>query len=1406
MPLVFVTVELSFGAAGLKAGERVLIHAGSGGVGLAAIQMAHAAGAEVFATASAPKQAFLRGLGVKHVFDSRQTQFGQQILDATGGEGVHVVLNSLTGEGFIDASLSCLAKGGRFVELGRRDILSAEEMATVRPDAAYHVINVDEMKTQEPGRLGEALTAVMERVAAGELHPIHHSRWSMSEPGAAFKFMQSARHVGKLVLARSALQTGRLREDGTYLITGGLGGIGCALAGRLADLGAGAIVLNGRRDPDPEAVETIAALRERGVNVQVELADVTDSAAVDAMLERIDSTLPPLAGVIHCVGVLSDAALANQTWESFRQVVWPKVIGAWRLHEATIDRDLDMFVLFSSAAGVMGNPGQVNHAAANVFLDQLAAHRRALGLPGQAIAWGAWSDIGEAAEQRGRIEERLGAGGTGWFTPQQGLEAFELLTRQDVTGFMVAAMDWQRHAEGQAENPPFMDDLLSVSQGAGAEAGDSAEDLLSQLGAPTPIDTQAVLATFLQRELQAVMRLPSAPSHSVGFFELGMDSLMAVEFRNRLNRAFAGEYVVSNTAVFDHPDIAALSQHLSAELAGAGVGRQAAPAAAPAAPIARPAAATDSASDGIAIVGMACRLPQAANLSEYWRLLDEGVDAVTEGRPNSDLMNGLRMPGAFIDDVDLFDSRFFRIAPVEARIMDPQQRLLLETAWEALEDAGMAPDSLRGSRTGIFAGVTRSEYRDIMDAVFKTSSYLGTSPGVAVGRLAFALGLEGPAVPVDMTCASSLAAIHQAAGSLRTGEVNLALAGGVHLVLSQAVNEFMTEAGMLSRTGRSRPFDASADGYIRGEGCGILVLKRLSDAEADGDRIWGVIRGSAVNQNGASAGLTVPNGSAQERVMEAALAQANLAGADVDYLEAHATGSVLGDAIEMRAVGAVYGRGRGSDDPLIVGTVKSNFGHLEAAAGVAGVLKAVLAMQHGTIPRHLHFDDPNPEIDWAGLPVRIASEPAPWPASPSRPPRAAVSAFGISGANAHLVLEGYGSPAVGSENGDGSRLASGAPTPVPASAQDATPASEELSERAARFLPLSGKTPGALRDLAARYLAWLEQRADTLSSAADGASTLADMAWTAGVGRSHFAYRAGAPFRDVASLQAALSAVAEADAKDDALEPQPVSRVAFLYGGESGDWAGMARELYDTEPTARAVLDACDAVVREERGASLLDVMFGREGAQGDLGDAAWAVPALYSLECALTALWSDVGVRPHVVMGTSAGGELAAAQAASVFSLEDGLRIALARGDVASNGGDASGMEAALSGVAFSQAAVAVVDCETGETVDSGALSSAAHWAGPEREAAEWPARIVALLAAGADAVIDVGAGAVVAAGGERAALGVVDGRPRSFAEVVASAYQAGVEIAFEGLFAGESRSRIALPTYPFQRRRHWI
>ena len=382
IPSAFVSAELSFDMAGLKAGDRVLIHTASGGVGMAAVQLAQAAGAEVFATASAPKQAFLRSVGIAHVFDSRTTGFGNRILEATGGAGVDVVLNSLTGPGFIEASLSCLAQGGRFVEMGRRDIWSEEDMSEARPDVSYSILALDELKRHDPEQPGAALRGLMERMSAGELAPLVHTRWPVAEARAAMEFMRSARHVGKIVLVMPPLVRGRLRADGTYLVTGGLGGIGCVVAGWLADNGAGAIVLNGRRPPDEAAVEAIEALRQRGANVRVELADVTDAAAVDDMLARMDASLPPLAGVVHSVGVLSDGALGNQTWERFEAVLWPKILGGWHLHRATVDRDLDLFVLFSSVTGVLGNAGQGNHAAANAFLDQLAGYRPRPGAAG----------------------------------------------------------------------------------------------------------------------------------------------------------------------------------------------------------------------------------------------------------------------------------------------------------------------------------------------------------------------------------------------------------------------------------------------------------------------------------------------------------------------------------------------------------------------------------------------------------------------------------------------------------------------------------------------------------------------------------------------------------------------------------------------------------------------------------------------------------------------------------------------------------------------------------------------------------------------------------------------------------------------------------------------------------------
>ena len=678
VPSAFVSAALSYQFSGLEAGERVLIHAGAGGVGLAAIQLAQAAGAEVFATASAPKQALLRSLGVKHIFDSRQTKFGEQVLEATGGEGVHVVLNSLTSEGFIDASLSCLASGGRFVEMARRDILSHEEMAAVRPDVSYDILELDVMKKTDPAGVGVVLRDVMARLSTGELGPIIHSRWPLAEAGAALDFMRSARHVGKIVLTPPPLMKGQLREDRTYLVTGGLGGIGCAVAEWLADNGAGVIVLNGRRDPDPEAQEAIDALRSRGVRIEVELADVTDTTAIDAMLERIDANLPPLGGVIHSVGVLSDAALTNQTWESFEQVLWPKIVGAWHLHCATMDLDLDLFILFSSRVGVMGNPGQANHAAANAFLDQLAGHRRAMGLPGQAIAWGAWSEIGEAAEQRERIERRRAALGGRWFTPEQGIKALERLVGQDVTNSVVMSMDWSVFEEAVHDRPLFLEDLLSSADDDTSDDSTSSEDVLSRLRSAPAAGPEEVLVSFLQQEVQAVLRLSSAPSPTVGFFDLGMDSLMAVELRNRLNRAFAGEYMASNTVVFDYPDITSMASHIAEELGQLGDAADVPSSPAAPEPVVSeqpPPSRTDD--DGIAVVGMACRFPGANDLAEFWQLLESGGDAITEGRLDGGSWRGavgdpdaedvaIRR-GAFVDGIDWFDSRFFRISPIEAR-------------------------------------------------------------------------------------------------------------------------------------------------------------------------------------------------------------------------------------------------------------------------------------------------------------------------------------------------------------------------------------------------------------------------------------------------------------------------------------------------------------------------------------------------------------------------------------------------------------------------------------------------------------------------------------------------------------------------------------------------------------------
>ncbi|MYD97489.1 MAG: SDR family NAD(P)-dependent oxidoreductase [Gammaproteobacteria bacterium] len=1439
VPTAFVSAALSLELAGLTSGERVLIHSGAGGVGLAAIQLAQAAGARIFATCSAPKQDFLRSLAIKGVYDSRTVAFAQAVLEATDGAGVDVVLNSLTGEGFVDASLSCLARGGRFVELGAREIWSEEAMAAARPDVRYSVLRLDEIKERDPAGAGAVLADLTKRMEAGELAPLPLQRWPMAEVSSAMTFMRRAQHIGKIVLTQPSIAQGRLRGDGTYLVTGGFGGIGCVLAGWLADHGAGTIVLNGRRPPDAVALETIQSLESRGVVVRSEIADVSVAQEVDAMLDRIDAELPPLAGIVHSAGVLADASLGNQTWDTFETVMGPKVQGAWNLHRATVHRDLDLFVLFSSAAGVMGNPGQSNHAAANSFLDQLAAHRRALGLSGQAIAWGAWAEIGKAEEHRERIAEHLAARGIRWITPRQGLDVFERVVREDVGLTVSMAADWPVYAKALGRPSPLLEELLSFASEEprpASEAPQGQDDLVMRLRNAPLSEHHGILCNFVLDALQSIMRLPGRPAPSARFTDLGMDSLMAVELRNRLNRAFAGAYVATNTVVFDYPDADALSRFLIGELAATlDVEGKSGTVADAAEPVVQARTHDRTGDEAIAIVGMACRYPGAPDVAAYWNRLASADDLISDGRPDFESwshivgdagadQSSLRR-GGFVSELDCFDAGFFGIRPIEAEAMDPQQRMLLETSWHALEDAAIDTARLRGTRAGVYVGLGAGEYRELIGAAGRQGGYFGTMGSIAVGRIAFEFGLVGPAIPLELNCASSLVAVHEAVTALQRGEVELALAGGVNVVLSPGVANFLIEHGMLSSVGRCASFDASADGYVRGEGCGVVVLKRHADALSGGDRIWGVIRGSAVNQNGTGAGLTIPNGPAQQQVMEDALRRSGVAPSDVDYVEANGVGSQLGDPIEVQATAAVYGKARDKEQPLLLGAVKSNIGHLEAAAGIAGLIKVVLSMRRGAIPKQLHFETPNPHVDWDRVAIRVPSQPTDWPRKGDGIARAGVSAFGFSGTNAHVIVE---APTDGAESGNGLTPEGGA-TPVGADLPDALGDGEafgtDYRARPARLLPLSAKSDNALRALARRYVAWIDEQRGGLETDEALAAWIADLTWTAGSGRSHFGHRAAIVFTDLESLHERLR---ELSGPDGAAPTLQASKVAFVFSDEVDFCPTTVERLYQSEPVVRATLDQCDALVRETRGQSLLDLLFGH-GGSADAGDPALARSSVYALQCAhglqcaltyalqcaLTALWSSVGIRPGVVAGHEAG-ELAAAQAAGVFDLEEGLRLALAGCDTST---------AETEDVVFKRPAVTMVNAATGGVSSSGDAFDESSWRSGMAKSAAPEAWAKTLADQEVDAIVDLGPSNSIAAavadvwpdaGSDASAR---SGSPPlrlssmellscdlGFVDAVASAYTAGLPVSFAGLFAGETRRRVALPIYPFERARHWV
>jgi malonyl CoA-acyl carrier protein transacylase len=1088
------------------------------------------------------------------------------------------------------------------------------------------------------------LTPLLEQFEQGVLHPLPLKEFPIQDSIDAFRYMQQAKHIGKIVIVlpdeeSASGESISFSAESTYLVTGGLGGLGFLVSRWLVDHGARHLVLVGRSGASSsESREQVKALEEAGAEVVVHRADVSRIDQLTRVLSDVESCMPPLRGVIHAAGVLDDALLEQQSWERFSRVFGPKVSGAWNLHTLTRDLSLDFFILYSSAASLLGSPGQGNYSAANSFLDILAYYRRSRGLPGLSINWGAWSEVGSAAERR--VGERIASRGVGVISPLRGLEVLEDLLRHDTPQVGVVPVNWSTFLGRFGDIPPF---LMDIAYSSGAIFGQRSE-FLKRFGAIPEEGRGALLEAHVRTQVAQVLGMsPSQlPEVDRGFAELGMDSLMAVDLRNRLQSSLG--LTLPPTAAFDYPTVAELIGYVSDQI----------PSLKASSPSRRDSLESHKApaqvsprhlSEPLAIVGLSCRIPGDVDSSEsYWRLLQEGQNGISEVPPDRWDIDAYYDPdpdalgkictryGGFIPSIDQFEPGFFGVSPREAVSMDPQQRLLLETAWEALENSGQPPAQLSGSKTGVFIGMCSSEYaqaawhhdRMEIDAYWGT----GNAHSIASGRLSYLLGLQGPSMSVDTACSSSLVAVHLACQSLRSGECSLALAGGVNLTLTPTTSMSFSNARMLSPDGRCKTFDASADGYVRGEGCGVVVLKRLADAVADGDRILALIRGSAVNQDGPSSGLTVPNGPAQQAVIRQALANGGVEPAEVDYIEAHGTGTSLGDPIEAVALGEVFGKDRSAEQPLLIGSVKTNIGHLEAAAGIAGLVKVVLSLQQGEIPPHLHFRDPNPHIPWAELPIQVPTELTPWPSSNGRR-IAGVSSFSFSGTNAHVVLE---------------------EAPVEESVR-----TEE--DRPLQLLTLSAKTEEALTEQCGRYASFMR---------ADGPTDLRDICFTANTGRSHFAHRLSVLSGSLAECRDRLSSFISGDSLPGMFRGEVSSssdlRVAFMFTGQGSQYIGMGRVLYETQPTFRSMLDRCDEILRSYLAEPLLSVLYPESAESSPLSETSYTQPCLFAFEYALYELWRSWGVTPSVVLGHSVG-EYVAACVSGVFSLEEGLKLISARG-----------------------------------------------------------------------------------------------------------------------------------------------
>ena len=1247
-----------------------------------------------------------------------------------------------------------------------------------------------------------------------------------------------------------------LDPERTVLITGATGALGALFARHLvSEHGARHLLLVSRRGPEaPGAPELAAELEEQGAKVTLAACDAADREQLQSLLDSIP-TEHPLGAVFHAAGVVDDGVLESLTPQRIETTMAPKATAAWNLHELTKDLELSEFVLFSSVAASLGNPGQGNYAAANAFLDALAQQRNAEGLAGRAIAWGAWATASEMTAGLDAADlARLGRGGIAALSPAEGLALFERSRASAAPLLLAANLEKKslRAAARAGELAPLFSGLVRVPARAAAPGG----SLAQRLATAPEAEHEGIARALVAEHVAAVLGHASAAAIDVTapFQDLGFDSLAAVELRNRLGRATGLR--LPSTLVFDHPTTTAVGAFL-VELARGRSGGIA---------TVRVAARSE---EPIAIVGMSCRYPGGVRSpDDLWRLLTSGGDGISafpddRGWPLDRLFDPDR-PGSsyvsesgFLHDAGEFDAAFFGISPREALATDPQQRLLLEAAWEALESAGLDPTSLAGSAAGVFAGLMHHDY-GLAAATPDGQGEAALAIGSAVsGRISYALGFEGPAVTVDTACSSSLVAMHLAAQALRSGECDLALAGGVTVMATPwGFVEFSRQRG-LAPDGRCKSFAGAADGTAWSEGVGLLVLERLSEAERNGHEVLALLRGSATNQDGASNGLTAPNGPSQERVILQALANAGLEPSEVDAVEAHGTGTTLGDPIEAQALLATYGQDR-EDGPLRLGTIKSNFGHTQAAAGVAGVIKMTLALREGLLPRTLNVDEPTPHVDWDAGAVKLLTEAEPWERG-ERPRRAGVSSFGISGTNAHVIIE-----------------------EAPATEASTAPEADDAPRPPLLALPVSARGDDALREQARRLADHLRAHPDL---------DLRDVGFSLATTRAALEHRAVATGADREELLEALDALAsEKPHPGLVLGRAGAGKLAFLFSGQGAQRAGMGKELYESFPRFAEALDEICAELDSHLDRDLKKLLFADEGSDDAalLDRTEFTQPALFALEVALYRQLESFGLKPDYLLGHSIG-ELSAAHVAGVFDLPDACKLIAARGalmgalpkggamvaieaseaevaadlpeglsiaginsptSVVVSGEEKAALEfgeswkgkgrkttrlrvshafhselmepmltdfeAVAKTIAFAEPKLTVLSNLTGEPLTAEQATDPAYWVAQVRQAVRFADGATYLADQGATILVELGPdgvlcamaqGAFVEQGKEAVAVPVLRREreePAALLSALTSAHSNGAPVDWSALFP--NAKRVPLPTYAFQRQRYWL